>query len=145
MPTMDKNHKLHADAGNSNGGQFIKKDGSGSSGNKSEDRVKSNGNNLSDGATPAEEKRLKELGYGDRLSKSDWKRIYSRLGEIRIGGFCHKTKKGEKYIVLTKLNEDDIPKIVTVGGTFSKPKIKDVLEFQSEEDMFEKLEEIKWR
>ena len=27
MPIPDQNNKLHADAGNSNGGQFIKKDG----------------------------------------------------------------------------------------------------------------------
>lgn len=87
MPILDKNNKLHADAGNSNGGQFIKKDGSGSSGNKSEDRVKSDGNNLSDGATPAEEKMLKELGYGsERKEKSNKKMTAeeSRLKELGV-------------------------------------------------------------
>lgn len=87
MPILDKNKKLHADAGNSNGGQFIKKDGSGSSGNKSEDRVKSDGNNLSDGATPAEEKRLKELGYGSERKEKSNKKITaeeSRLKELGV-------------------------------------------------------------
>ena len=39
-------------------------------------------------ATPAESKRLKDLGIETAagLSKRDWARIYHRLGEIERGG-----------------------------------------------------------
>lgn len=86
--------------------------------------------------TPAEMKRLKELGLDDTLTKRDWARIYERLGEIKRGGYIDTMPSGNKVIILHQMEDEDIPKVVIVGGTYDFPDIKDVLTFENEEDMF---------
>ena len=94
--------------------------------------------------TPAERKRLKELGIDDTLTKRDWARIYERLGEIKRGASCLKRASGEKMIPLHRMEEDDTPKLVIIGGTYERPRLKTVIEFSSEEEMFEKMREMEW-
>lgn len=91
--------------------------------------------------TPAERKRLKELGLDDTLTKRDWARIYERLGEIKRGAVVEKRENGEMLFPLHKMNEGDAPKIVVVDGTYENPNVRAVIEFQSEEEMFDWLEE----
>lgn len=91
--------------------------------------------------TPAERKRLKELGFDDTLTKRDWARIYERLGEIKRGAVVEKRENGEMLFPLHKMNEGDAPKIVVVDGTYENPNVRAVIEFQSEEEMFDWLEE----
>ena len=93
--------------------------------------------------TPAERKRLKELGIDDTLTKRDWARIYERLGEIKRGGRCYRRPNGEKLIPLHKMEEDDTPKLVIIGGTYERPRLKTVIEFSSEEEMFDTMERMK--
>lgn len=77
------------------------------------------------------------------LSPSEWARVYERLGEIRRGGRYDKLTNGEKVIPLHQMKEGDTPKLVIVGGTYERPKLITVIEFRSEEEMFEKMERIK--
>ena len=96
-------------------------------------------------ATPAESKRLKELGIETAagLSKRDWARIYHRLGEIEGSGYIEKGESGEMLVSLHKMDEEDNPKLVVLGGTYEKPIVKSVMEFQSEEEMFDRIERLK--
>lgn len=91
--------------------------------------------------TTAERKRLKELGLDDTLTKRDWARIYERLGEIKRSAVVEKRENGEMLFPLHKMNEGDTPKIVVVDGTYENPNVRAVIEFQSEEEMFDWLEE----
>ncbi len=45
---------------------------------------------------------------------------------------------------LHKMDEGDVPKVVIVGGTYESPKMKTVISFQSEEEMYEWLGDWKW-
>ena len=109
-----------------------------------QEKYSSDGNGSAHGPTKAEQKRLEELGIEDRLSRRDWVRIYQRLGEIKRGGYSYRTSTGETYIILSKMNEDDIPKVAVIGGTYENPIVKSVIEFETEEDMFDKMEEMSW-
>ena len=42
------------------------------------------------------------------------------------------------------MEEDDTPKLVIIGGTYERPRLKTVIEFSSEEEMFEKMREMEW-
>lgn len=100
-----------------------------------QEKYSSDGNGGTHEPTEAESKRLKDLGIDAGLSKRDWARIYARLGEIKRGGYIDTMPGGDKVILLHKMEDADIPKVVIVGGTYDSPDIKDVLIFENEEDM----------
>ena len=102
-----------------------------------QEKYSSDGNGGTHEPTEAESKRLQDLGIDAGLSKRDWARIYARLGEIKRGGSCCKRPNGETLIPLHKMEEGDVPKIVVVDGTYENPNVKAVIEFQSEEEMFD--------
>ena len=79
------------------------------------------------------------------LSKQDWARVYAKLGEIKRGGAVNRRSNGDMIIPLQKMSETDTPKIVFVGGTYEKPKMRQALVFNSDEEMFDMLEDMKWR
>lgn len=76
------------------------------------------------------------------LSKQDWARVYTKLGEIKRGGAINRRSNGDMIIPLQKMSETDIPKIVFVGGTYEKPKMRQALMFNSDEEMFDMLEKL---
>lgn len=78
-----------------------------------------------------------------KLTKQDWARIYHKLGEIKQGGAVGKVD-GDMIIPLTKMSDTDTPKIVIVAGTYENPKMKLAIPFNSEEEMFDMLEKLKW-
>lgn len=78
------------------------------------------------------------------LTKRDWARLYQRLGEIERGAPVEKLANGEMIFPLHKMDEGDVPKVVIVGGTYESPKMKTVISFQSEEEMYEWLGDWKW-
>ena len=98
-------------------------------------------------ATPAESKRLKELGIETAagLSRRDWARIYHRLGEIEGGDAIEKKGTGEMLFPLHKMEEGDVPKLVIIRGTYERPIVKAVITFRSEEEMFDWAGNWKWR
>lgn len=108
-----------------------------------QEKYSSDGNGGTHEPTEAESKRLKDLGIDAGLSKRDWARIYARLGEIKRGGSCCKRPNGETLIPLHKMEERDTPKLVIVGGTYERPRLKTIIEFSSEEEMFETMERMK--
>lgn len=78
------------------------------------------------------------------LSKQDWARVYQKLGEIKRGGAVYRRSNGDMIIPLQKMSENDTPKMIFVGGSYEKPKMKFALEFNSDEEMFDMLEDMKW-
>ena len=102
-----------------------------------QEKYSSDGNGGTHEPTEAESKRLKDLGIETAagLSKRDWARIYHRLGEIERGGYIDTMPNGDNIILLHKMEEEDIPKVVIVGGTYDLPNIKDVFIFENEEEM----------
>ena len=98
-------------------------------------------------ATDAEKKRLVDLGIEDAkatLSKRDWARIYQKLWEIKRGGFCLKTYNGEKIIILHKMSDNDIPKVAIIKGNYDAPVLKNVIVFNSDDNIFDEMEMLKW-
>ena len=112
-----------------------------------QEKYSSDGNGGTHEPTEAESKRLKELGVEivAGLSKRDWARIYHRLGEIERGSAIEKKGTGEMLIPLHKMDEGDVPRLVILGGSYEFPRLKMVIEFSSEEKMFEKMREMEWR
>ncbi len=77
-----------------------------------------------------------------QLTKRDWARIYAKLGEEKTGGYVARKQFGIRLIPLHKIDETDTPKIVILAGSYEKPQLKEVYEFESEEKMFGKMEEL---
>ena len=70
------------------------------------------------------------------LSKKEFAVWYQKIGEIKRGGYVDKMSNGDKLIPIDN-------KIVITSGTYDKPKLNRVLNFPSEEDMFEGLQALK--
>ncbi len=131
----------------------------------------SDGNGGTHVATEAEKKRLKDIGIEETdgtsdvsegkaetsteskakgsaqgsagsLTKRDWARFYKTLGEIKSGGYVVKDKNGNKYIPLYKMSDSDVPKIICCSGTYENPKVINVFEFNSEDNLNIFMEEL---
>lgn len=76
------------------------------------------------------------------LSKQEWARVYSKLGEIKRGGSVIRTAKGDIVIPLHKMHDGDTVKLVFIGGTYEQPTMKSVFQFADEDDMNDFIEEI---
>ena len=70
------------------------------------------------------------------LSKKEFAVWYQKIGEIKRGGYVDKMSNGDKLVAIDN-------KIAVTTGSYEKPKLKMVLEFKSEENMFSWIEAIR--
>lgn len=92
-------------------------------------------------ATPAESKRLEELGITQtRLSKQEWAKFYERIGKIKKEGhYIPKTTKGEMII---PIETEDSYVLVIANGTYQTPKVNFAVRFENNNDMYDTIERL---
>lgn len=122
---FDESKVTRVPKGSPEGGQFTSHDG----------------NDGTHKATPAEERRMAELGLSTaRLSKREWAIFYERIGKIKKEGhFVAKTKDGIMLIPI-EINESNV--LIMASGTYEKPKVKCTFRCKNQEQMYDLISEL---
>lgn len=70
------------------------------------------------------------------LTKKEFAIWYKKIAEIERGGYVDRSPSGDMYILIDN-------KIAITSGTYVKPELKETIEFENEDAMFDGLQELK--
>ncbi len=129
----DRNGDLHEPPGSEKGGQYAPENG-GKTVNASSQEP---GQPKTYEFNPPKHIELSPTNDVQNVTSQEWARFYTALGYIQAGTLTPmKTEKGETVIRIDN-------KLFFNSGTYGKPKVKNVLSFESEEAINTYLEKVK--